>query len=61
MNVADLKIENLVEYRNDTFRITEIFQNHEKDYFVRIENDIRSVSVPAESIRPIQILSLIHI
>lgn len=55
MNVADLKIKNLVEYRNDTFRITEIFQNHEKDYFVRIENDIRSVSVPAESIRPIQI------
>ncbi|MEY8758915.1 hypothetical protein [Chryseobacterium tongliaoense] len=35
--------------------ITEIFQNNEKDYFVRIENDIHSVSAPADSIKPIQI------
>ncbi|WP_238536321.1 hypothetical protein [Chryseobacterium populi] len=35
--------------------ITEIFQNNEKDYFVKIENDIHRISAPAESIKPIQI------
>ncbi len=55
MNVADLKIKNLVEYKNQIFTITEIFQNNEKDYFVKIENDIHSVSVPAGAITPIQI------
>lgn len=55
MNVADLKIKNLVEYRNQIFTITEIFQNNEKDYFVKIENDVHSFSVPARSIKPIQI------
>lgn len=56
MNVADLKIKNLVEYKNQIYNITEIFQdNNEKDYFVKIENDIHSFSVPAESIKPIQI------
>jgi hypothetical protein len=56
MNVADLKIKNLVEYKNQIFNITEIFQDNEgKNYFVKIENDIHSFSVPAESIKPIQI------
>ena len=55
MNVADLKIKNLVEYKNQIYNITEIFQNNEKDYFVKIENDIHSFSVPAKSIKPIQI------
>lgn len=55
MNVADLKIQNLVKYRNQIFTITEIFQDNEKDYFVKIENDIHSFSVPARSITPIQI------
>ncbi|GAB0156588.1 hypothetical protein CHRYSEOSP005_18540 [Chryseobacterium sp. Alg-005] len=55
MNVADLKIKNLVEYKNQIFTIAEIFQNHEKNYFVRIENDIQSVSVPADTIKPIKI------
>ncbi|MFP3590503.1 hypothetical protein [Chryseobacterium sp. SIMBA_038] len=55
MNVVDLKIKNLVEYRNQIFTITEIFQDNEKDYFVKIENDIHSFSVSAESITPIQI------
>lgn len=55
MNVADLKIKNLVEYRNHVYKITEIFQNNEKDYFVKIENDIHSLSVPAEAIKPIHI------
>ena len=55
MNVADLKIKNLVEYKNQTYNITEIFQDNEKDYFVKIENDFHSFSVPARSIKPIQI------
>ncbi|UOU97764.1 hypothetical protein MUU74_14830 [Chryseobacterium daecheongense] len=55
MNVADLKIRNLVEYKNQIFTIAEIFQNNEKNYFVRIENDTQSVSVPAEAIKPIKI------
>jgi len=55
MNVADLKIKNLVEYKNQVFTITEIFQHSDKEYFVKIENDIHSISVPAEAITPIQI------
>lgn len=55
MNVVDLKIKNLVEYRNQIFTITEIFQDDEKDYFVKIENDILSFSVLADSIKPIDI------
>lgn len=55
MDVSDLKIKNLVEYKNQIFTIVEIFLNHEKDYFVRIENDIHSISVPAGSIKPIKI------
>ncbi|MBV8327492.1 hypothetical protein [Chryseobacterium sp.] len=55
MNVADLKIKNLVEYKNQIYTITEIFQSMKQAYFVKIENDIHSISVPAESIKPIQI------
>jgi hypothetical protein len=55
MNVADLKIKNLVEYRNEIYNIIEIFQDNEKDYFVKIENDIHSFSVPAKAIKPIDI------
>ena len=53
MNAADLKIKNLVEYKNQIYTITEIFQGASQDYFVKIENDIQSISVPADSIKPI--------
>ncbi|REC73420.1 hypothetical protein DRF60_19535 [Chryseobacterium elymi] len=55
MNAADLKIKNLVEYKNQVYTITEIFQGTGNDYFVKIENDIHSISVPADSLKPIQI------
>lgn len=55
MNVADLKIKNLVEYNNQIYTISEIFHNVEQAYFVKIENDIQSISVPAASIKPIKI------
>lgn len=55
MNVADLKIKNLVEYKNQIYTISEIFQNISHDYFVKIENNFQSLSVPAVSIQPIQI------
>ncbi|AZA76252.1 hypothetical protein EG347_01270 [Chryseobacterium sp. G0186] len=55
MNVADLKIKNLVEYKNQIYTITEIFQSIEEEYFVKIENDIHSIFVPADSITPIKI------
>ena len=55
MNVADLKIKNLVEYENQIYMITEIFQSTKQAYFVQIENDIQSISVPADSIKPIKI------
>ncbi|MDM1555235.1 MULTISPECIES: hypothetical protein [Chryseobacterium] len=55
MNVADLKIKNLVEYKNQIYTITEIYQSIEQAYFVKIENDIHSISVPADSIKPIKI------
>ncbi|KFF11399.1 hypothetical protein IW15_16820 [Chryseobacterium soli] len=55
MNVDDLKIKNLVEYKNQIFTITEIFQSVEKGYFVKIENPIHIISVPADSIKPIRI------
>ncbi|GEN70972.1 MULTISPECIES: hypothetical protein [Chryseobacterium] len=53
MNAADLKIKNLVEYKNQIYTITEIFQGRGHDYFVKIENDIHSISVPADSLKPI--------
>ena len=40
MNVADLKIKNLVEYNNQIYTITEIFHNVEQAYFVKIENEM---------------------
>lgn len=55
MNVADLKIKNLVEYKNQIYTITEIFQSLKQAYFVKIENDSQSFSVPADAIKPIQI------
>ncbi|PQA89916.1 hypothetical protein B0A69_21785 [Chryseobacterium shigense] len=55
MNAADLKIKNLVDYKNQTYTITEIFHGANHDYFVKIENDFHSISVPADSIKPIQI------
>ncbi|KMQ61388.1 hypothetical protein ACM46_15275 [Chryseobacterium angstadtii] len=55
MNAADLKIKNLVEYKNQTYTISEIFHGRNHDYFVKIENDIQSISVPADAIKPIQI------
>jgi len=54
MKVTDLKIKNLVEYNNEIFTIAEIFQNN-NDYFVRIENENHTVSLPAEQINPIRI------
>lgn len=55
MNVTDLKIKNLVDYRGQIFTITEIFQNDKNEYFVKIENDYHSLAVPADSIQPITI------
>jgi hypothetical protein len=55
MNAADLKIKNLVEYKNQIYTITEIFQGTGHNYFVKIENDIQSISVPADSLKPIKI------
>lgn len=55
MNVADLKIKNLVEYKHQVFTITEIFQSNEQGYYVKIENSNHSISVPANAITPIQI------
>ena len=54
MKVTDLKIKNLVEHENEIFTITEIYQNNDS-YFVRIENENESLSIPAESIKPIKI------
>lgn len=55
MNASDLKIKNLVEYKHHTYTITEIFHGSNHEYFVKIENDIHGISVPADSITPIRI------
>jgi len=55
MNVMDLKIKNLVEYKNQIFTVTEIFQSDNKQYFVKIESDNEGFSVPAEAVTPIKI------
>lgn len=55
MNVTDLKIKNLVDYRGQIFTITEIFQNEKNDYAVKIENEYQSFAVPADAIQPITI------
>ncbi|MDF2550934.1 MAG: hypothetical protein K0R36_1352 [Chryseobacterium sp.] len=55
MNVTDLKIKNLVDYKGQIFTITEIFQNEKNEYSVKIENDYQHLAVPADSIQPITI------
>jgi len=55
MNVTDLKITNLVNYKDQIFTVTEIFQNEKNDYSVKIENDYECLSVSADSIQPITI------
>ncbi|WP_419867953.1 hypothetical protein [Chryseobacterium sp. CT-SW4] len=54
MKVEDLKIKNLVEYKNQVYIITDIFRDN-NDYFVKMENTTHRVAAPADSIRPIQI------
>lgn len=55
MNVTDLKIKNLVDYRGQIFTITEIFQNDKNEYSVKIENNYQCLALPAEAIEPISI------
>lgn len=55
MNVTDLKIKNLVEYKGQIFTIREIFRNDNNEYFVKIKNDYEVLAVPADSIDPISI------
>lgn len=55
MLVTDLKIQNLVEYQNEPFYITEIFQEGHESYFVKIANGHKEFSIPADEIEPIKI------
>ena len=55
MNITDLKISNLVEYEDQIFTVKEILQPTENYFFVKIENDFESITVPAEAIEPILI------
>ncbi|KQT17925.1 hypothetical protein ASG31_04085 [Chryseobacterium sp. Leaf404] len=55
MNIIDLKITNLVQYKNQIYSVKEILQPKEGQYSVKIDNDLESFTVPAESIDPILI------
>lgn len=55
MNATDLKIKNLVNYKDQIYTVTEIFQNENNEYSVKIENDHERLAVPANSIDPINI------
>lgn len=55
MNITDLKITNLVQYNNQIYSVKEILQPKEGQYFVKIDNDLESMKVPAEAIEPILI------
>ncbi|KQS92665.1 MULTISPECIES: hypothetical protein [Chryseobacterium] len=55
MNITDLKITNLVKYNNQIYSVKEILQPNEGQYFVKIDNDLESFTVPAENIKPILI------
>ncbi|MFP3833581.1 hypothetical protein [Chryseobacterium sp. SIMBA_028] len=55
MKVTELKIQNFVRYKNKVYTLTEVFQNENEEYWVKIEESKNRLSVPAKSIKPVKI------
>ncbi|WP_261511793.1 hypothetical protein [Chryseobacterium paludis] len=55
MKITDLKIENLVRYKDQVYSLVEVFQNENKEYYVKIRNTKSALCIPAKSIKPVKI------
>ena len=55
MEITELKIQNFVRYKNQMYSLTEVFQDQNAEYFVKIKNSKNCLCIPAKSIKPIKI------
>ncbi|MCQ9638060.1 hypothetical protein MP478_01565 [Chryseobacterium sp. WG14] len=55
MKITELKIQNLVRYKNQVYSLTEVFQNEDEEYWVKIKNPETCLCVPAKLIKPLKI------
>lgn len=55
MKITELKIQNVVRYKNQVYSLLEVFQNENKEYCVKIKNSESSLCIPAKSIKPVKI------
>ncbi|MDQ0595079.1 protease II [Chryseobacterium ginsenosidimutans] len=55
MKITELKIQNLVRYKKQTYSLTEVFQHENAEYYVKISNSKSCVCIPAKLIKPVRI------
>lgn len=55
MKITELKIENLVRYKDQVYSLTEVYQQENAEYYVKIKNTKESLSVSAKLIKPLKI------
>jgi hypothetical protein len=55
MEIAELKIQNLVRYKNRVYSLAEVFQHENEEYYVKIKNSKNALCVPAKLIKPVKI------
>lgn len=55
MKITELKIENLVRYKDQVYSLTEVYQQENAEYYVKIKNRKEFLSVSAKLIRPLKI------
>jgi hypothetical protein len=55
MKITELTIQNLVRYRSQVYSLTEVYQDENEEYHVKIKNSEHSLSVPAKLIKPVEI------
>jgi hypothetical protein len=46
MKITELTIQNLVRYRSQVYSLTEVYQDENEEYHVKIKNSEHSLSVP---------------
>jgi hypothetical protein len=55
MEITELKVQNLVRYKNEMYSLTEVFQDENEEYYVKIINSKSCLSIPATQIKPVKI------
>ncbi|MFP3834598.1 hypothetical protein SAMN05421594_2691 [Chryseobacterium oleae] len=55
MKITELTIRNLVKYRGKVYSLTEVYQDKNEEYHVKLKNSEQSLSVSAKLIKPVEI------